>query len=567
MKTVHLAQPNHSFGNNAFLPYSVATLWAYANPDPAEFQLARPMQFSREPFANIIEADPDVLALSCYIWNWEYNMALAAAVKADNPDCVVIIGGPQVTKESVDIPWIDHVVHGEGELAFSEILKRIAAGEGSHFEITAERTRDLEQFPSPYIEGHFKDIIEANPRLNFHALWETHRGCPYSCTFCDWGSATQAKVTTFSMERLREEITWFAQNKIELVYNCDANFGMLPRDEGLINDLIASKVTSGYPEKIRAAYPKIHNDRIVQQNIRLHKSGMAKGVTISLQSLDDSVLNSVKRKNIAIDDFEDLNKTYLSKGVPTYTELILGLPGETAETFLLGIDRLLQAGQHAGMAIYPCMVLPNSELNDPEYKKEFEITSKRVQQMLLHATPNEDNCQEYYEMVVQTSTMEFLSWRYMMIFSWFVQALHCLGLTRYIAQWRHEEFGEGYIDFYQDLLDHAVRGSESSLKRIYLILDRKINQILEGESWDMIDHRFGPISWPPEEFIHLINMEFPLLLMSDVSKSFRGGIPAHVIETQIQLLRHKRSDETVEDWAKETVWYGRKSGGTYAKTN
>jgi radical SAM superfamily enzyme YgiQ (UPF0313 family) len=571
MKTVHLAQPNHSFGNNAFLPYSVATLWAYAMNEPElpeRFQLARSMQFSREPFEDITMFKPDILALSCYIWNWEYNMALAKAVKTDNPECVVVIGGPQVTIEAMKLPWVNVVVFGEGESALSDVLDLFKDGTPSptaKMRVYANRSTKLD-FPSPYVEGYFDEIIEAHPKLNFHALWETHRGCPYSCTFCDWGSATHAKVTKFEWTRLEDEITWFAENKIELVYNCDANFGMLPRDEDLIDSLIAYKQINGYPEKIRAAYPKIHTDRIVNQNVRLHKSGLAKGVTISLQSLDEKVLDAVKRKNIAIDDFEHLNQTYLKQGIPTYTELILGLPGETAETFLKGIERLLQAGQHAGLAIYPCMVLPNSELNDPEYKKEFQITSVRVQQMLLHATPS-NNIPEYYEMVVSTKDMPYTQWKYCLTFAYFVQALHCLGLTRYVAQWYCEEHKKDYIEFYSDVIEWAINHPGTGLATTFELFIGITNHAIHGGSWDLVVEDCGGISWPPEEAAFLQLMTQPAKLLDEVGEVFLGGIPTFVKDTQLGLLRHKAFDESREDWAREAVWYGRKEGGTYAKTN
>ena len=57
--------------------------------------------------------------------------------------------------------------------------------------------RDLDEIPSPFLEGAFDSIMAANPQESWIGLWETNRGCPFRCTFCDWGSATAAKVTKF----------------------------------------------------------------------------------------------------------------------------------------------------------------------------------------------------------------------------------------------------------------------------------------------------------------------------------------------------------------------------------
>ena len=93
-----------------------------------------------------------------------------------------------------------------------------------------DRVRDLDEIPSPFLEGAFDSIMAANPSESWIGLWETNRGCPFRCTFCDWGSATAAKVTKFGEERLYREVDWFADKKIEYIFCCDANFGILKRD-------------------------------------------------------------------------------------------------------------------------------------------------------------------------------------------------------------------------------------------------------------------------------------------------------------------------------------------------
>ena len=105
------------------------------------------------------------------------------------------------------------------------------------------RIADLNTLPSPYISGVFDDLFD--DRYNFHAVWETNRGCPYACTFCDWGSATMSKVRTFPEDRLQKEIDWFADHRIQWIYGADANFGILPRDETIAEWLAATARARG----------------------------------------------------------------------------------------------------------------------------------------------------------------------------------------------------------------------------------------------------------------------------------------------------------------------------------
>ena len=57
--------------------------------------------------------------------------------------------------------------------------------------------------------------------------------------FCDWGSAVFTKVRPLSDERLNAELKWFGKNQIELLYNCDANYGPLDRDLSLTQTNVA----------------------------------------------------------------------------------------------------------------------------------------------------------------------------------------------------------------------------------------------------------------------------------------------------------------------------------------
>jgi len=92
--------------------------------------------------------------------------------------------------------------------------------------------------------------MQVNPNEKWLILWETNRGCPFQCTFCDWGSAIAAKVSQFDLERLLKEVDWFADKKIEFIFTCDANYGMLARDYDITKYVADTKQRLGYPKAL-----------------------------------------------------------------------------------------------------------------------------------------------------------------------------------------------------------------------------------------------------------------------------------------------------------------------------
>lgn len=609
-KNVWLAQPNHMYGRNAFLPYSAGLLQAYAQQDPVvrENYDFLPIIFRREPIQDVISRmfafPPDVLGLSCYIWNFEYNMALARAVRANFPDCLIVAGGPHIPTKDPNFhssqAMLNVLVSHEGEDAFLKILKSRVMGDLKADTVTTMdggRINILDNIPSPYLMGVFDGLMGVNPEIDFHASQETHRGCPYSCTFCDWGSSVMTKVRRFSQDRIYTDLQWMTHHKIDLVYNCDANYGLFPADLDVTKAMAGLKAEHGFPKKFRAAYAKNSNDNIFEHAKILHQAEMNKGVTLSFQSMDATTLEIVKRDNIKITDFKRLMDKYREAGIATYSELILGLPGESYDSFANGLDTMLDCGQHESVQVYVCEVLPNSEMNDREYKKIHGISTVRSPIPMFHGTPSDDPYQEHYELVTSTKTMPETDWMRAQMLAWAVQAFHCLGLTQAIAIAFKRLFNVKYRTFYERMLAQRSGPLGDVIKKASI----SFTELREGKPWGEYNPLFGDVTWPPEEAAFLrcaVNradfyeaVKFQVTGMADFEskliddlwmyqqaltmspnsvpyelvcnydwKAFFAGAELKKERVAYSVLPTANYKGDMERFAREVVWYGRKGG-------
>jgi len=261
------------------------------------------------------------------------------------------------------------------------------------------------------------------------------------------------KVRRFSMERLAEDISFFGDNDIGNIYICDANFGMLPRDEEITDILTSTKQTTGFPKQIRGSFAKNSNERVFNITSNLMKAGMIYGTTLSMQSTDKKVLDSIDRSNIGIEKYQQLQERYRTEGYHTYTELILGLPTETKESFINGIDELLVAGNHEDIRVWELSILPNAPMAQHVDKFGLETITKNVF-LELPKTPADEI--ETNEIVVSTNTMSRDEWVDCYLFAWVVQALHCGGYTRYISGYLWHTHGISYRHFYEQLIKSCM---------------------------------------------------------------------------------------------------------------
>lgn len=458
---LYLLQPQYSAtigGKKQYwIPYSVGCIWSYAQQFDdviSNFELVD-LIFRRETFESLnkrfINSPPDICGFSVYAWNEQYCLLVAKQIKEAYPECKIVFGGPQCDTGMVKRnPFIDSIVLAEGEETFVKILRSVRDGEPLKEIYDKDRLENLE-IPSPYLTGVFDKIIKDNPTFVWSTVIESNRGCPYQCTFCDWGSLTYSKVRKFDMTRIRAEFDWIRNNPIVFITSADANFGMYKERDLEIAKLIREASDHGNIESVALTFAKNSYSDIF--NIAKVIGNLSRGVTVSVQSMTPETLTEIKRKNMKVNDISEMMRLSEIHQVPAYTELILGLPLETAESWRASLADLLELGQHHQIDINFCNVLRNSELGSTFSRRlyRYETVVAHDYSSFLEIADDEVSCSEEQEIVRSTSTMTAEEMVESYLYGAMIINLHTTGYTQYYARYGRALHNVSYRNFYDRL--------------------------------------------------------------------------------------------------------------------
>lgn len=519
MKNVYFILANQGYGNSIYLPYTSACLAAYAwnlEDIRAVFHCAD-FFYQREKIQYVMDhlQNPAVVGFTCYTWTREYNKLLSRAIKEKYPDCAIIFGGHEVYEQddlAALYPDADFFIFGDGEMPFASLLRAIGSDRSfADIPNIAYRSGDrvivnrrefdlpLDDYPSPYLMGMMDEMIERHPEIRFCATVETNRGCPYTCAYCDW-SETRS-IRTFPLEKIYAELEWCSRHKIDYIFCADGNFGILDRDYEIAERVVALKQKNGFPCTFSTCFAKNSNDNVFRISKLFFDNGVNKAVTLSYQTLCPAALRNINRENFTMKSFSEILKRYSEHAIPTFTELILGLPGETLQSFKEGICALVEAGQHGSITVSGCHVFRKALINQKDYREKFGVRSIKIPMNNLHiALPekSDDDITEYTDFVVGTKDMCFDEMVEAFLFAVCIQGFHHAGLLKFFALYIHNELHVSYYDFYNALLDYIDTADGTFLNRLFSDFRVRCGDLSNGE-WTYRNPKFGRIGWYYEE--------------------------------------------------------------------
>lgn len=470
--------------------------------------------------------DRPICLLSSYVWNHKFNVQAAKRIKRENPQAVVIIGGPEVPKYEeeteqflADNPSIDIAVLGEGEVACAEVLLALSANESEiaqrlqavdgivyswagSIQRTSDRQRitHIAELPSPYLSGTFDPWFVNYPV----AILETNRGCPYGCTYCDWGSATLEKVTRFTPERVKQEIDYIADRKAVAVFIADANFGMLEQDIEIAQALVDARARTGFPKRLATNFAKNGGRRLMAVIKILHNGGLLPTGIIALQTTDKDTLKAIKRDNIKTSSYEKMMSYFNEEKIPMASDIMIGLPGQTIDSLQYDLQfcfdwKVSANGNYTSM-------MPNAPMAEKAYRAEHAIET------------------DQHDMIISTASFSAQDLVYMKGLYLTYQFHVRLGILKYMLYYLQLEHNVQAMDLLRRWLDAVIAQDEQLPTSV-----RLFNEVFKlGErkgdwavvNWDTeADFFFANLETYCEEMYQLCQREFGIEIAPSVRET------------------------------------------------
>jgi radical SAM superfamily enzyme YgiQ (UPF0313 family) len=441
-------------------PLASGYLEAAACVDP---ELRSAYEFEKFSFATdnpdiedfVARTEADLFGFSCYVWNIGLVRRLLPKLMARRPQPHVILGGPQVMKRGHIYLRPDQekilICNGEGERTFPNVLRQLqretpdfSTVRGVSFFANGElittpaeaRIDHLDEIPSPYLGGYMEG------REDVWAILETNRGCPFKCTYCYWGGATNSKVHKYSEDRIFDEITWCSENGVLYVYIADANFGMLKRDVEIAKHLAACKKKTGLPLAIQFSSSKNTPERVSEIALIFADADLVSTQPISLQTMNENTLVAIKRENIRTESYTRLQGVLNDRNVSSFLEIIWPLPGETLESFKEGISTLCDAGADS-YHFYPLMIIGNVEMESQV--DEFGLV-----------TVEDPNVNSEARLVTQTKDVTRAQYLDGVRFTYHVTSLYALRGLWYVLKYLTGEKSISYASVFSQFADYCA---------------------------------------------------------------------------------------------------------------
>jgi radical SAM superfamily enzyme YgiQ (UPF0313 family) len=331
------------------------------------------------------EFEPDLVGFSIYVWSTPCLVEVARRIKAKRPRCAVVFGGPSARTALFDLRpyapahrYLDAVVSTEGEETFRDIArlpelsrKALESVPGLDLPLplgwwrTAPRAAiaELDRIASPYQA----DVMKRGTV----AYLETYRGCPFSCTFCEWGADNNNKAV-FSADYIARDLEAYARHQASAVFLVDAGLNLNPR---AFRNLREAEARVGFLKTV-GFWSEIYPSLIREEHLEFLSSVKAGYLGIGLQSIDPAVLKDLQRP------FDQRRLETVVRQVcdvaHAEVQIIFGLPGDSPA----GFRRTLEVARSLPVSVraYGCLVLPDALMtrSKPEWNVRYDPVSLKM---------------------------------------------------------------------------------------------------------------------------------------------------------------------------------------------
>lgn len=292
----------------------------------------------------LLKHQPKIIGLGVYIWNAEETLQVVKLLKTVSPETIIILGGPEVTYETEQqeiCSLADYVITGQADISFRKTCDDLLNNKKPLEKIIKAEHFKLSDINLPYAQYSDEDI------KNRVIYVEASRGCPYKCEFCL--SSLDKTVYPFDLDLFLTEMDTLFKRGVRSFKFIDRTFNLKVATSIKIMDFFLGKmeldvtnqdtvylhfelIPDHLPEKLKAVMQRFPEDSLQFE--------------IGIQSLNPDIQKLISRKQ---DDNKVAdNMTWIRQQTHAHihADLIIGLPGETVESFANGFDQLVKMNPH-----------------------------------------------------------------------------------------------------------------------------------------------------------------------------------------------------------------------------
>jgi hypothetical protein len=358
------------------------------------------------------KTNTNILCTGHYLWNHDFLTNQLSRVKSKLSLQAVIAGGPSIDvnvneKFFEQHPYIDYAVYSAGEQAFTDIISHLVLKTPMIAFNTSNCAWKNNQTGKTTIANYkFVKMLETSPFVHCEEMlahmataekkkygtsrrvWIPYtltRGCPYACTFCDWNSGLGNKVSR-RKNTYQQEIDLFQQLGLKNIYLSDANVGQYDEDVDMIEYFAQKNLQENAGFYLNGNFSKLKKENNLKIFNTMAESGLTpKNLTFSIQDINEQVLKNIDRPdvgwNVHVAMADELRGKYPHLVVKT--QLILGLPGQTVESWRQTMQQILAKNMLPNWFVNE--PLPASPaMYDPEYQRKWDFAYDKVDRIDLH---------------------------------------------------------------------------------------------------------------------------------------------------------------------------------------
>lgn len=485
---------------------------------------------------HIIKQDPEILLISLYVWNYAVSYEVAKRVKKKIPHVTIVTGGPHQEYSRPDFflvkPFIDFCCEtdGYGEVFFNEFLYQYTHDKdwskvpylvSMNGKSPAKSNKRDFVWPRNIFERNHDYIIDRVNQANtknrdYLLMYEASRGCPYGCTYCEWGGGTSSKLTFKPVEYVFEDLQYLVNiTKPVVIGLTDANFGIVDRDVDIAKYIADLSKETGYPKVAYMYGPTKKNKKnLYEIEYIFAEAGLTEEVKISVQDLNDQVIKNIKRTDTPwSEQYVEYKKLTDEFGIRIRLELMMGLPGTTIKDYYEALNAMCPERSFGPRYVW--YLLPTTPAAKPEYREKFGIETMKLKNVSrpvfsdIQSILLDDEYTEPTDIVVKTDSYSRSEWCEMFIMDRIITSMEVDGYTTWIAKYASVYMGISHSHFYNRMWNTFINNDDylpEHTQSIYKKVIEELNDRSNNMYAEDIEHYKLPDDFKFDFYLSIIQL-------------------------------------------------------------